>query len=48
MLEDLQESYSAIHLLLLVNKVISSGVEQDEELTYKEQEQLFISRVKDA
>jgi len=48
MLGDLQESYAEIHLLMLVNKVISSGVEEDEELTYKEQEQLFIERTRDA
>jgi|GEM_PF-1053189 len=48
MLEDLQKSYSEIHLLMLVNKIISSGVEQDEELSYKETEQLFIERVRDA
>lgn len=48
MLEDLQESFSAIHLLMLINKVISSGVEEDEEITYKEQEKLFIERVLDA
>lgn len=48
MLKDLQISFSEIHLLMMVNKVISSGVEQDEELTYKEQEALFIERVREA
>jgi hypothetical protein len=48
MLEDLQAAFAEIHLLMLINKVISSGVEQDEELTYKEQEQLFIERVREA
>jgi hypothetical protein len=31
MLKDLQTSFSEIHLLMMINKVISSGVEQDEE-----------------
>lgn len=48
MLKDLQTSFSEIHLLMMVNKVISSGVEQDEELTYQEQEKLFIERVREA
>jgi hypothetical protein len=48
MLKDLQTSFSEIHLLMMVNKVISSGVEQDEEVTYQEQEKLFIERVREA
>lgn len=48
MLKDLQTSFSEIHLLMMINKVISSGVEQDEELTYQEQEKLFIERVREA
>jgi len=48
MLKDLQISFSEIHLLMMINKVISSGVEQDEELTYQEQEKLFIERVREA
>ena len=45
MLEDLEACFSAIHLLMYINKVISSGIEEDEELTYKEQEEAFIKRV---
>jgi len=48
MLETLETSFSKIQMLMLVNKVISSGVEEDEELTYKEQELMFIERVRDA
>jgi len=48
MLEDLENSYEQIYLLMLTNKIVSAGIEEDEELTYKEQEQLFISRVQDA
>lgn len=48
MLEDLEESYEKIYLLMLTNKIVSAGIEEDEEMTYKEQEQAFIDRFKDA
>lgn len=48
MLDDLETSYEKIYLLLLVNKVVSAGIEEDEELTYKEKEQEAIRRVVEA
>ncbi len=48
MLEDLEICFSAIRLLMFINKVTASGIEVDEELTYKEQEELFIQRVMEA
>ena len=48
MLSDLEYCFKSIHQILMVNKVIASGVEENEELSYKEQEALFIERVRDA
>lgn len=48
MLEDLEGSYEQIYLLMLTNKIVSAGIEEDEELSYKEQENLFIERVKNS
>ena len=48
MLDELENSYEKIYLLMLTNKIVSSGLEEDEELSYKEQEQAFIDRVKEA
>ena len=48
MLEDLESSYEQIYLLMLTNKIVSAGIEEDEEMTYKEQEEAFIQRVVDA
>jgi len=48
MLEDLESSYEQIYLLMLTNKIVSAGIEEDEELSYKEKEEEFISRVTDA
>jgi len=45
MLDDLEESYEQINLLMLTNKIISSGIEEDEELSYKEKEEEAINRV---
>ena len=35
MLEDLESSYEQIYLLMLINKIVSAGIEEDEELSYK-------------
>lgn len=48
MLEDLEGSYEQVYLLMLKNKIVSAGIEEDEELTYKEKEQAFIDRVTEA
>ena len=48
MVEDLESSYEQIYLLMLTNKIVSAGIEEDEELTYKQKEQEAINRVKDA
>lgn len=45
MLEDLESSYEQIYLLMLTNKIVSAGIEEDEELTYKEKEEEFINRI---
>jgi len=48
MLEDLELSYEQIYLLMLTNKIVSAGIEEDEEMTYKEKEQEAIRRVVEA
>jgi len=45
MLDDLESSYEQIYLLMLTNKIVSAGIEEDEELTYKEKEEEFINRI---
>lgn len=48
MLEDLESSYEQIYLLMLINKIVSAGIEEDEELSYKEKEEEMIRRVVEA
>lgn len=48
MVDDLENSYEQIYLLMLTNKIVSAGIEEDEELTYKEKEQEAIRRVVEA
>jgi len=48
MLDDLEDSYEQIYLLMLTNKIVSAGIEDDEEMTYKELEKEAIERVKNA
>jgi len=48
MVEDLEASYEQIYLLMLTNKIVSAGIEEDEEMTYKEKEQEAIRRVVEA
>jgi len=48
MLRVLEDSYEDIHLLMLVNKIISAGIEENEELTYKEKEEEMKKRVLEA
>lgn len=48
MLDDLEESYEKIYLLMILNKIVSSGLEDDEELTEKELEQEAIRRIAEA
>jgi len=48
MLDELESSYEQIYLLMLTNKIVSAGIEDDEELTYKEKELEAIRRVVEA
>ena len=48
MLDDLESSYEQIYLLMLTNKIVSAGIEEDEEMTYKEKEEEAIRRVAEA
>ncbi|MFW6130219.1 MAG: hypothetical protein ACOC56_03470 [Atribacterota bacterium] len=48
MLEDLEKSYEQIYLLMLTNKIVSAGIEEDEEKTYKEKEEEAIKRIVEA
>ena len=48
MLDELESSYEKVYLLMLTNKIVSAGIEEDEESTYKEKEQEMIRRVEDA
>jgi len=48
MLRELEDSYEEIHLLMLTNKIISAGIEENEELTYKEKEDEMRRRIVDA
>ena len=48
MLEDLEDSFEEIHLLMLTNKIVSAGIEEDEEMNYKEKEAEAIRRVIEA
>jgi len=48
MLEELESSYEQIYLLMLTNKIVSAGIEEDEELTDKQKEEEMIRRVVEA
>jgi len=48
MLEDLESSYEQIYLLMLTNKIVSAGIEEDEEMTYKDKEKEAVRRVVEA
>jgi hypothetical protein len=48
MLEDLESTYEQIYLLMLTNKIVSAGIEEDEEMNYKEKEAEAIRRVVEA
>jgi len=48
MIEDLETSYEQIYLLMLTNKIVSAGIEEDEEMEYKELEKEAIRRVTEA
>jgi hypothetical protein len=48
MVEDLESSYEQIYLLMLTNKIVSAGIEDDEEMDYKEKEAEMVRRVTEA
>lgn len=45
MLDELEGSYEQIYLLMLTNKIVSAGIEEDEEMTYSELEEEAMKRV---
>ena len=48
MLDGLEDTFEEIDLMMLKYKIVSSGIEEDEILSYKEQEKEAIARVVDA
>lgn len=48
MINGLEETYQEIYLIMLKHKIVSAGIEEDEEKTYKELEEEAIRRVIDA
>lgn len=48
MLEALEDSYEQIYTIMLENKIVSAGVEEDEEMSYKEKEKEAMRRVTEA
>lgn len=48
MVEDLESSYEQIYLLMLINKIVSAGIEEDEEMSYKEKEAEAIKKIAEA
>jgi len=48
MYDDLMISYDKVYGLLITNKIVGQGLEESEELSYKEQEEELIRRVVDA
>ena len=48
MVEALEGSYEQIYLIMLVNKIVSAGIEDDDELTYKEKEAEMVKRIEEA
>lgn len=48
MLDDLETSFEKIYTIMLVNKIVSAGIEQDEELTYREKEDEAVRSVIEA
>jgi len=48
MLQELENSFEDINIILLVNKCISAGIEEDDESTYKEKEAEMVKRVEEA
>ena len=48
MIDELENSYERVYLLMLTNKIVSAGIEEDEEMTYKEKEEEAVKRVIEA
>ena len=48
MFNELEDTYETIYIIMIKHKIVSAGISEDEELTYKEQEKIFIERVKEA
>ncbi len=48
MLEDLENFYEKIYGLMITNKIVSAGIEEDAEFTYEEQEAEMKRRIVEA
>lgn len=48
MFNELEDTYETVYIILIKHKIVSAGISEDEELSYKEQEQAFIDRMKAA
>jgi len=45
MVDDLEQTYEQIYLLMLTNKIVSAGIEEDESDSYQELEDEAMKRV---
>lgn len=48
MFSELEDTYEEVYIILIKHKIVSAGISEDEELTYKEQEQEMVRRVVEA
>lgn len=48
MIKELEDNYELIYSLMLYNKIVSSGLHEDEEMTYKQKEEEMIKRIGEA
>lgn len=48
MLDELENTYEQVYLLMLTNKIVSAGIEEDEEATYKQKEEEAVRRIVEA
>jgi hypothetical protein len=48
LIDALEDTYKDIYFLMIKHRIVSAGIEEDEELTYKELEKLAIEKVQEA
>jgi len=48
MIDELEDSWREIEVILKKHEIFSQGMTEDEEITYKEQEELYLERFKEA